>query len=130
MEEPPFGPWDVGGPLPPPGPLTGTALAEFASLYYLFNQRGISAEQVDEYEIWETAAAFGLHRPPDEIEAERRELEAAHGSQMGRGRSGAGGPSAPNLTLLRQRLAAARGQGPPPTARPSPTEGLLRARLR
>jgi hypothetical protein len=123
----PFGPWDVGGPLPKPGPLTGTALAEFAPLYHLFAQRGISKEQVDEYEVWETAAAFGLHRSPEEIEQERLEHEAAR-SPIGRSRGHR--PTASNLALLRQRLAASRGLAPPPVARPSPTEGILRARLR
>lgn len=45
--------------------LDGTWFAEFAPIYEAFAAVGITSREADQYELWEVAAAFGGHRPPE-----------------------------------------------------------------
>jgi hypothetical protein len=101
--------------------LTGSPFEAFADLYYACGLRGLSPADVDGLEFWQIAAVLGVHRPappPGETDAG---LPSGHDPVARR--------KARNLELSRQRLAASRGDGPPPEARPDLDEAAVAMRF-
>lgn len=75
---------------------------EVGVLYEALIQVGVNPRQADEMFIWECAMVLGVGRE-DEAETETTPATPAPTRAIAHGRD-----------LLRQRLAAANGEGPPP----------------
>src|SRR4051812_26490042 len=97
--------------------LIRSGLLFYASLYRAGRQMGWTPSQVDACELWQFAAALGLHEP-EEDEGEESPPTGARPVRSGRGVQRGSVNGVPTDTVI-ARLRHAAGEGPPPKPKPA-----------